>query len=69
LLLSFNADLEMLHILLTATLDRMTQWDMYQAEVESGHLQWGAVHDSEFFRKHVKLFEGPDGDFALVQVC
>jgi V-ATPase subunit H len=47
----------------------MTQWDIYETEVVSGHLRWSVVHDTDFFRKNVRKFEGSDGKFTLVQVC
>lgn len=58
----------MLSQLLRDTLDRMTTWDVYKSEVESGHLRWGVVHSPKFFEQNAKLFEGRDGKFSLVMV-
>lgn len=46
----------------------MTRWDVYEAEVDSGHLQWGMVHTEKFFKENAKLMEGKDGNFAIVKV-
>lgn len=60
-------DLKLLHGMLHENFKDMTRWDVYQAEVESGHLEWGAVHTEKFFRENVKMLEGKDGDFRLVR--
>lgn len=50
----------------------MTKWEVYHAELESGHLQWGILHTTEFFRENARKMEGKRGDFAplkrLVQI-
>jgi hypothetical protein len=62
-------DLNKLHSLLRATAHDMTRWDVYVAEVDSGHLQWGMVHTEKFFQENAQMMEGPNGDFVLVKVC
>jgi V-type H+-transporting ATPase subunit H len=60
-------DLKVLHGLLHENYKDMTSWDVYVAEVESGHLEWGPIHTEKFFRENAKMMEGPDGDFRLVR--
>jgi V-type H+-transporting ATPase subunit H len=59
--------LKVLHGLLHENYKDMTSWDVYVAEVESGHLEWGPIHTEKFFRENAKMMEGPDGDFRLVR--
>jgi hypothetical protein len=40
------ADLGIVYNLLHETYKDMSRWDVYQAEVESGHLEWGDVHST-----------------------
>jgi V-type H+-transporting ATPase subunit H len=60
-------DLEFLKSKLEEQHAEMTNWDVYQSEVESGHLQWGMVHTEKFFRDNARRMEGPKSDFAIVQ--
>lgn len=46
----------------------MTRWDVYVAELELGHLQWGMLHTEKFFQENAKLMEGTNGDFSVVKV-
>jgi V-ATPase subunit H len=46
----------------------MTRWDVYVAEVKSGHLKWGIVHTEKFFRDNARRMEGKDGNFEIVKV-
>jgi V-type H+-transporting ATPase subunit H len=62
------SDLDALHALLHRNYKEMTRFDVYKAEVESGHLEWGVVHTEKFFKEHAKKMEGPDGDFDIVRV-
>mmetsp|Transcript_12013 Transcript_12013/g.28730 ORF Transcript_12013/g.28730 Transcript_12013/m.28730 type:complete len:531 (+) Transcript_12013:31-1623(+) len=45
----------------------LTQWKVYQAELESGQLSWGILHTEDFFRQHIRQMEGPKGDFEPVK--
>jgi len=67
-LISHLEDLNALHGMLHETQADMTRWDVYQAEVDSGHLQWSIVHTEKFFRENAKRMEGKDGNFAIVKV-
>ena len=58
-------DLDFLCKKLKEQYKEMTNWDVYKAEIESGHLQWGMVHSEAFFRQHAKLMEA--GDFELLK--
>ena len=60
--------MQILDNLLQETLELMTTWDLYVAEVEAGRLRWGTVHETKFIQQHIKDFEGPDGKFPLLQV-
>lgn len=62
------ADLDFLYSVLHEAHRDLSRFDVYKSEVETGHLQWGLVHKEKFFRENAKLMEGPNGDFALVQV-
>ncbi len=62
------ADLNLLYKLLQSTYNEMSRFDVYSAEIESGHLEWGIVHSEKFFREHAKRLEGKDGDFELLRV-
>lgn len=62
------ADLDVLYNLLHETYKLMSRWDVYQAEVESGHLEWGVVHSEKFFKEHAKRLEGKNGDFTVLRV-
>lgn len=63
-----NLDLDILGGLVLHTCGEMTRWDVYEAEVESGHLQWSMVHTEKFFRENARRMEGKDGDFSVVRV-
>ncbi|VDC06696.1 unnamed protein product [Peniophora sp. CBMAI 1063] len=54
------ADLSYLIATLTSAFDSLTTWDHYTSELESGHLSWSPVHESEGFWKEnaVRLGEG-----------
>ena len=62
-------DLDVLHRLLHDNYKEMSRWDVYLIEVETGHLEWSAVHTEKFFQQNAKRMEGPDGDFRIVKVC
>lgn len=61
-------DLDLLYKLLHETFREMSRWDVYKAEVESGHLEWGVIHTDSFFREHAKKFEGENSDFAVLRM-
>lgn len=61
-------DVNVLHKLLVANYKDMSRWDVYQAEVESGHLEWGILHTEKFFKENAKRIEGPDANFALLKI-
>lgn len=60
-------DLIILHRLLTASQNEMTKWEVYLAELESGHLKWGILHTEQFFKGNARKLEGPKSDFAPVK--
>ena len=62
-----STDLNKLYSLLHKNYKEMTTWDVYKAEVESGHLAWGILHTEKFFKENAKAMEGCDGDFSLVR--
>jgi len=62
------ADLDKLHTLLHDNFNEMTTWDVYEAEVESGHLSWGILHTATFFKENARAMEGPDGNFRVVRL-
>jgi V-type H+-transporting ATPase subunit H len=45
----------------------LTTWEVYQAELESGELQWGILHTEQFFRENVRRMEGSNADFVHVK--
>ena len=59
-------DINVLKGHLQETFSHMTRWDVYLAEVESSHLQWGILHSEKFLRENVKRFEGDDGQFRII---
>lgn len=61
-------DLETLHSLLNEKQREMSRWDVYLAEIESGHLQWSLIHSEKFFRENARRMEGDDGNFTIVKV-
>eukprot|EP00565_Helicotheca_tamesis_P006618 CAMPEP_0185736646 /NCGR_PEP_ID=MMETSP1171-20130828/28432_1 /TAXON_ID=374046 /ORGANISM="Helicotheca tamensis, Strain CCMP826" /LENGTH=524 /DNA_ID=CAMNT_0028407333 /DNA_START=25 /DNA_END=1599 /DNA_ORIENTATION=+ len=61
-------DVNTLHKLLVNNYKELTRWEVYQNEIESGHLQWGSVHTEAFFKENARMMEGSDGDFKLVKV-
>jgi V-type H+-transporting ATPase subunit H len=63
----FLDDLKVLHKLLHENYKEMTTWDVYKAELDSGHLEWGVVHTETFFRHNVMRMEGPDSDFSCLK--
>jgi V-type H+-transporting ATPase subunit H len=65
---SSSIDQDILYKLLHYNYREMSRWDVYQAEVESGHLEWGVVHSEKFFKEHAKRLEGKNGDFAVLRV-
>eukprot|EP00542_Grammatophora_oceanica_P013890 CAMPEP_0194029124 /NCGR_PEP_ID=MMETSP0009_2-20130614/2962_1 /TAXON_ID=210454 /ORGANISM="Grammatophora oceanica, Strain CCMP 410" /LENGTH=270 /DNA_ID=CAMNT_0038668721 /DNA_START=82 /DNA_END=894 /DNA_ORIENTATION=- len=58
-------DLNALHRLLHDNFREMTRWDVYEAEVTSGQLEWGIVHTEKFFREHVRRME--DDNFGILK--
>jgi len=61
-------DVDALHKLLADNFKEMTRWEVYQNEVETGHLQWGSTHTDSFFKENAKMMEGKNGDFHLVKI-
>jgi len=61
-------DLDVLHKLLHENYKEMSRWDVYRAEVESGHLEWGILHTEKFFKQNARNMEGPDGDFNILKL-
>jgi V-type H+-transporting ATPase subunit H len=61
-------DMDVLHRLLRDNYKEMSRWDVYLAEVETGHLEWSAVHTEKFFKQNAKRMEGPNEDFSIVKV-
>lgn len=61
-------DLRALLQLLHDTYKELSRWDVYEAEIESTHLQWGVVHTEAFFQENAKRMEGRNGDFSIVKV-
>lgn len=62
------ADLDMMDKLLSESCREMTRWDVYEAEVDSRHLQWSIIHTEKFFRENARRMEGADGKFSIVKV-
>jgi len=60
-------DLEILSNLLNENYKSMSRWDIYKAEVDSGQLEWGAVHTEIFFRENATKMEGSDGNFGYLK--
>lgn len=61
-------DIDALCDTVQAQTKELTQWKVYQAELESGVLRWRSqLHCSKFFRENARLMEGPGGDFAPLQ--
>ena len=46
----------------------LSRWDLYEAEVESGNLQWGILHTEKFFQQNCQMLEGKNLDFRLVKI-
>uniref|UniRef100_A0A7S2KYT8 ATPase V1 complex subunit H C-terminal domain-containing protein n=1 Tax=Leptocylindrus danicus TaxID=163516 RepID=A0A7S2KYT8_9STRA len=61
-------DVTTLHRLLHENHKEMSRWDVYKAEVESGHLTWSVLHSEKFVKENVKSFEGPNGDFSILKI-
>jgi V-type H+-transporting ATPase subunit H len=64
----FAEDLKVLSNLLHEAFEDLTRWDLYLAEVESGHLTFGVLHTEKFFAENAKLMEGKDCNFNVVKV-
>jgi len=60
-------DLKILHKLLHDNYKEMSRWDVYQAEIDSGHLEWGVLHTEKFFKQNAKMLEGSDGNFGILR--
>ena len=61
-------DLNTLHKLLHENYKDLSRWDLYEAEVESGNLQWGILHTEKFFQQNCQMLEGKNLDFRLVKI-
>lgn len=59
------ASLGWLQSALAKVLDRLSSFDLYQAELSSGQLRWGPVHTEKFWRDHARQFEADN--FELVR--
>jgi len=57
-------DMEFLSHTLEASLSKLSTFEMYTKEVESGKLYWSQVHKEKFWRENVNRFE--ENDFSLV---
>lgn len=58
-------DVEALNKILVANYRDLSSFEKYQAEVDSGDLDWGIVHSEAFWKENARLAE--NGDFALVK--
>lgn len=61
-------DLKSLQSLLQENYKERTRWELYQAEIESGNLEWSILHCEQFFKENVKLFESKANDFYLLKL-
>jgi hypothetical protein len=43
---------------------QLSTMERYESEVRGGRLEWGLLHDTKFFKEHIRQFE--TSDFALV---
>lgn len=68
IIFSSSTDINLLYKLLQSNYKEMSRFDVYAAEIASGHLEWGIVHNEKFFKEHAKRLEGKDGDFELLRV-
>jgi V-type H+-transporting ATPase subunit H len=57
--------LETIYNLLHQASCELTTWEIYVAEVDSGYLQWGAIHTDKFFKENARKME--DKDFGIVR--
>ena len=60
-------DLQVLYRILNASYKDLSKWEVYQAELESGHLKWGILHTEQFFKSNARKMEGTNGDFLHVK--
>ncbi|VEU44077.1 unnamed protein product [Pseudo-nitzschia multistriata] len=61
-------DLEFLHGFLSDRTEQLSQFHVYEAEVETGALRWDdRFHTKDFFRRNVGQMEGRDGRFGVVK--
>jgi V-type H+-transporting ATPase subunit H len=58
-------DLTTLKDSLEKSLEDLSSFELYQAEVSSGHLEWTPVHTERFWREHNRKFENEN--FALIK--
>jgi len=59
------ADLKSVSISLERTVEELSTFEMYKAEVEAGALAWGPVHTELFWRENSTKFE--NNDFQLIR--
>ncbi|KAJ8601127.1 hypothetical protein CTAYLR_008826 [Chrysophaeum taylorii] len=59
-------DIEALHKILLSNYRELSTFEKYEAEVESGDLDWGIVHTENFWKENAKLAENQD--FRVVQL-
>lgn len=58
-------DLNMLQSTLQWHFAHLTQWKVYQAQLDAGVLRWNSLlHTEIFFQRNAQFMEGPEGDFA-----
>ena len=57
-------DLESVRVELQKNWRQLSTFERYDSEVRGGHLEWGLLHDTKFFKEHARKFE--EGDFVLV---
>jgi V-type H+-transporting ATPase subunit H len=58
-------DLQVIKDSLDKALEDLSSFELYKAEVASGHLEWTPVHTERFWREHNRKFE--DNNFLLIK--
>ena len=55
--ITFSLDLQTLRRILQENYKELTKWEVYQAELETGELQWGILHTEQFFKENARRME------------
>ena len=59
--------MDVLNRILHANFKELSRWEVYLTELDTGRLEWGILHTTQFFQENSRNFEGPNIDFEPIK--